>query len=101
MTFLTLHARLIWVVHVRIRNGEITERGFARLTGISQPHIHHVVNGVRALSAEMSDRVLKGLGLTVLDLVDGPAWTAAVSAPLPERLLPDKSPAPLRRSSSS
>ena len=101
MTFLTLHARLIRLVQARIRNGDITERGFARLTGISQPHIHHVLKGVRALSPGMSDRVLEGLGLTVLDLVDGPAWLEALSAPLPERPPPGKSPAPLPRSSAS
>ena len=101
MTFLTLHARLIRMVQVRIRNGDITERGFARLTGISQPHIHHVLKGVRALSPEMSDRVLKGLGLTVLDLVDGPAWSAALSAPLPDRPRRGKSRAPLPRSAAS
>jgi hypothetical protein len=101
MTFLTLHARLIWMVQVRIRNGDITERGFARLTGISQPHIHHVLKGARALSPGMSDRILEGLGLTVLDLVDGPAWGAALSAPLPKRPPRGKSRAPLPRSAAS
>ena len=101
MTFLALHARLIRMVQVRIRNGDITERGFARLTGISQPHIHHVLKGVRALSPEMSDRILEGLGLTVLDLVDGPAWSAALSAPLPDRPRRGKSRAPLPRSAAS
>ncbi len=54
----------------RVRNGEITERGLARRTGISQPHIHNVLKGKRFFSWEAADAVLLELGLTVEDLVD-------------------------------
>ena len=40
----------------------------ARLTGVSQPHIHNVLKGVRNLSPEIADRILKTLHLSVLDL---------------------------------
>ncbi len=101
MTFLALHARLISTVRLRISNGETTERGFARLAGISQPHIHHALKGARALSPAMCDRILEGLGLTVLDLVVDAVHCATLTAPLPERRPHDRSPAPLPRSDSN
>ncbi len=54
----------------RIRRGEITERGLARLTRVSQPHMHHVLKGERVLSADMADRVLHHLRMDLLDLVE-------------------------------
>lgn len=53
-----------------MRNGELTERGLARLTGVSQPHMHNLLKGTRALSAEIGDRILYHLRLSALDLVD-------------------------------
>ncbi len=46
----------------------MTERGFARTTGISQPHMHNVLKGVRTLSPELADVILVHLGITPLDL---------------------------------
>jgi transcriptional regulator with XRE-family HTH domain len=54
----------------RVRNGESTERALARLTGISQPHMHNVLKGQRLLSAELADTILQRLQLSVLDLID-------------------------------
>lgn len=54
---------------MRVKNGELTERGLARMIGISQPHMHHILSGARTLSIENSDRILKNLGLTVSDLL--------------------------------
>jgi transcriptional regulator with XRE-family HTH domain len=48
----------------------MTERGLARVTGISQPHIHNVLKGKKLFSAEMSDTVLRGLNLDILDLLE-------------------------------
>jgi len=101
MTFLALQARLISVIRVRIRNGEITERAFARMVGISQPHIHNVLKGARALSPELCDRVMDWLGITVLDLVESDAWCAVLIAPLPVRPPRDRSQAPAPRSFAS
>ena len=54
----------------RVLNGELTERGLARMSGLSQPHVHHVLKGARSLSVASTDRILRSLGLSVLDLVE-------------------------------
>ena len=46
--FEILRNRLIENIRYRIRNGELTERGLARRTGISQPHLHNLLKGVRS-----------------------------------------------------
>lgn len=69
VTFGALQARLIAFVNMRIQNGEYTERGLARLLGISQPQIHHVLKGTRRLQPEFADRIMARFGVTVLDLL--------------------------------
>lgn len=54
----------------RVRNGEATERALAKLTGISQPHMHNVLKGQRLLSAELADSILQRLQLSIFDLID-------------------------------
>jgi hypothetical protein len=68
LTFLDARLKLLAYVRNEVRNGELTERGFARLIGISQPHAHNVLKGVRTLSPEVFDLVLKYLHLSLLDL---------------------------------
>jgi transcriptional regulator with XRE-family HTH domain len=65
-------ARLRMVAHVRkmIRNGQITERRLARLTGISQPHVHNVLKGTRSLTPEVADLILRRLKIDLLDLAN-------------------------------
>jgi plasmid maintenance system antidote protein VapI len=70
MNFRDLQNRLAENLRERVRSGEITERGLARLTGVSQPHIHHVLKGKRLLSPDMADQVMGHLRMDVLDLVD-------------------------------
>lgn len=70
MYFEILHARLIAAIRSRVRNGEMSERALARLTGISQPHMHHVLKGTRALSPESADAVLRSLRMNILDLIE-------------------------------
>ncbi|MEX2264206.1 MAG: helix-turn-helix domain-containing protein [Bryobacteraceae bacterium] len=69
MYFKVLQLRLIAKVREQVKNGEITERSLARLTGISQPHIHNVLKGVRILSPETADQILHRLRITILDLI--------------------------------
>ena len=69
MYFHTLHDRLIAHLRDRVRSGNLTERGLARVTGVSQPHIHNVLKGKRLLSAGKADAILSHLHLNVLDLV--------------------------------
>lgn len=68
MNFQDARLKLLAYVRNEVRNGELTERGFARLIGISQPHAHNVLKGARTLSPEVFDLVLKYLHLSLLDL---------------------------------
>lgn len=70
MTFALFQDRLIDAVRARLRNGEITERGFARRIGVSQPHIHNVLKGVRILTPRLADLILAELEITILDLAE-------------------------------
>jgi transcriptional regulator with XRE-family HTH domain len=69
MTYKDLNDRLIAVLRHRIRSGQLTERGLARATGISQPHIHNVLKGKRLLSAEAADEILRRLDLDLVELI--------------------------------
>ena len=70
MHFSMLQDRLIAHLRSRVRGGELTERSAARLTGVSQPHLHNVLKGARLLSTDMADQVLRSLNLCVFDLLD-------------------------------
>ena len=70
LDFQQLHQRLILLLLERVQGGELTERGIARITGVSQPHIHNVLKGKRLFSAVTADAVLRELGLDLLDLVE-------------------------------
>jgi len=70
MTFYDLHQRLIEDLRQRVRSGEMTERGLARVTGVSQPHIHNVLKGKRLLSGETADRILRQLNKDLLDFIE-------------------------------
>jgi transcriptional regulator with XRE-family HTH domain len=67
--FETLQRRLLARVKSCVQNGEVTERGLARMIGISQPHMHHILKGVRSLSVETADRILRKLDISLLDLL--------------------------------
>jgi hypothetical protein len=68
LTFREAQHKLLAYVVDRIHNGELTERGFARLIGISQPHAHNVLKRVRNLSPEIFDSILNYFHLSLLDL---------------------------------
>jgi transcriptional regulator with XRE-family HTH domain len=70
MLFQDFQQRLIENVRLRLRNGELTERGFARRLGVSQPHIHNVLKGVRILTPRLADLMLGQLGLSALQLAE-------------------------------
>ena len=70
MYFSDFHNSLVNSLRDRVRNGQLTERSLAKLVGVSQPHIHNVLKGVRLLSPELGDQILRHLRLTLLDLVD-------------------------------
>jgi hypothetical protein len=70
MTFRDLQDRLTANLRERVRSGETTERSLARLTQVSQPHIHNVLKGKKVLSTDMADQVMRHLRMDLLDLLD-------------------------------
>src|SRR6266542_5768899 len=68
MSFELLRSRLMGHLRARIQSGELTERGLARLSGISQPHIHNVLKGKKILSSDLEDQILAMLKISILDL---------------------------------
>ena len=80
MLFADLMDSLVAVLRARVRNGETTERGLARMVGISQPHMHNVLKGARSLSPELSDRILHHLRLSIFDLVENETLAARVAS---------------------
>ena len=70
MDFREQQRRLIAHLRALVRSGDATERGLARLTGVSQPHMHNVLKGKRLLSLEMADQVVAQLRLDLLDFIE-------------------------------
>ena len=70
MSFSRLLRLLIEALRDRIRHGEFTERGLARRAGISQPHLHNVLNGRREMSVRTADSLLEAVGITIAGLLD-------------------------------
>jgi transcriptional regulator with XRE-family HTH domain len=70
MNFADLERRFIAHLREIVRRGELTERGLARVTGVSQPHLHNVLKGKRSLSTEMADLILSHLDLDLVDLLE-------------------------------
>jgi hypothetical protein len=48
-----------------VHSGAISERALARQAGLSQPHLHNVLKGVRALSPASADQLMRALDITV------------------------------------
>ena len=69
MNFRQLHDRLVSHLRRLVVGGEITERGLARLSGISQPHLHNVLKGKRLFSTGAADEVLNRMHLDIFDLI--------------------------------
>ena len=69
MNFERLQKLLFESLNARIRSGEISERSLARITGISQPHLHNVLKGKRLLSLDKTDQILHHLRLDLRDLL--------------------------------
>jgi hypothetical protein len=79
-SFATFQARLLDEVRGRIRNGEFTERGLARLAGISQPHLHNLLKGVRELTSASADSLLATLDVGLLQLASADELGEALQA---------------------
>ncbi len=70
VTFATLHRRMLSHVRGLLANGELTERGLARMAGVSQPHIHNVLKGARVLTSDVGDLLIGALELSLLELAE-------------------------------
>ena len=70
MTFHDLLQRLLDELRHRVRSGAATERGLARLSGISQPHLHNVLKGKRKLSLTKADAILRRLQIDLFQLIE-------------------------------
>ncbi len=69
ITFELLQTRLIKVLTGKINRGDFTERGLARIIGVSQPQMHNVLNGKRTLRPVVADRIMQRFQLDVLSLI--------------------------------
>jgi hypothetical protein len=87
MRFDLLKARVVAHIRARVRSGELTERGVARLAGISQPHLHHILKGARLLSTGMADRLVEALDLSLFDFLERHEWAAPEGEGVPVPLL--------------
>ncbi len=70
INFELLRTRLIGYVNYRIRNGEYSERSLARVIGVSQPQLHNVLKGCRALGPDLADRLLRHFRIGCIDLLE-------------------------------
>jgi plasmid maintenance system antidote protein VapI len=79
VSFVALKSRLIRIVNMRIKNGDFTERGLARILGISQSQVHNVLKGARKLKPELADHIISRLDMSVLDLLQSSEPSGQVS----------------------
>ncbi len=72
LTFEDAQFKLLAYIRNRIRNGELTERALARQIGISQPHVHNALKGVRTFSPKVLDSILRRFQLSLFELIYRP-----------------------------
>ncbi|MGI8959072.1 MAG: hypothetical protein ACR2IV_04765 [Bryobacteraceae bacterium] len=80
VSFLALQSRLIRLVNLRIKSGEFTERGLAKILGISQSQVHNVLKGARRLQPELADHLMSRFDMGVLDLLETGELNGKVSS---------------------
>ena len=64
-----LVAGVMEIARAEIRSGKFSERQLAKRAGISQPHLHNSLHGVRTLSPRAAGLLMKALGVTVPDVI--------------------------------
>jgi plasmid maintenance system antidote protein VapI len=75
VNFEILLLKLRELLREKVRNGDLTERGMARATGVSQPHLHNILKGIRALPPELADQLLTLADLNLQVLMAAKAET--------------------------
>ncbi len=64
-----LQQMLIDLARERVKAGQLTERGLARMCDLSQPHMHNVLKNARTCSSRSCDRLMRALNIRVSDLL--------------------------------
>lgn len=60
---------MIQLARARVQAGGVSERRLARLAEISQPHLHNVLKGIRTLSPEATDRLMRALDVSIPEVI--------------------------------
>jgi transcriptional regulator with XRE-family HTH domain len=81
VNFDVVKKRLIRFVSLRIRNGVCTQRQLAKLVGVSQPQLHNVLKGVRALNGELADALLAHFEISLIDLLEPGDYSSPTALP--------------------
>jgi plasmid maintenance system antidote protein VapI len=71
-----LLSRVTGMARQAVQAGEISERALARRAGLSQPHLHNVLKGVRSLSPAAADQLMRVFDVAVPQLL----WLGAGAA---------------------
>ena len=72
-TFESLLSLVRELLREKVKNGYLTERGMARAIGVSQPHLHNILKGIRTLPPELADQLLVLAGLSLHGLMGASA----------------------------
>jgi hypothetical protein len=72
VTFELVQKRLLAFVSAQVQRGDYTERGLARVIGVSQPQIHNLLKGKRRLQPSLADRIMAKFDIDILDLLEDP-----------------------------
>lgn len=70
MNFFNLRELLLIRLRRMLETGAVSESTLARRLGVSQPHLHNTLKGVRGVTIQMADQFLESMGWSVLDLID-------------------------------
>jgi hypothetical protein len=91
LTFELLLFRLRELLREKVKNGHLTERGMARSTGVSQPHLHNILKGIRSLPPDLADQLLALAGFNLPDLLGISGGSAGPASPAPSANEAEKS----------
>jgi plasmid maintenance system antidote protein VapI len=77
MNFFNLRELLLMRLRRMLETGAVSESTLARRLGVSQPHLHNTLKGVRGVTMQMADQFLESMGWSVLDLIELPDLESA------------------------
>lgn len=87
ITFEILQDRLLKLLEGKVNSGDFTERGLARLIGVSQPQMHNLLKRKRRLRQALADRIMQKFEFDILCLVtDQELRNRLISKSIPDLL---------------